>query len=342
MKRNLLAALLMTAAASVSVAADGELRVAALGPLALDSGEVLADCRVGYRTWGAIADDRSNVVVLTTWFAGDSGGLASLVGDGKMFDSSRFHVIAIDALADGVSSSPSNSAHAPGASFPRITIGDMVRAQHALLTRYFRLPHVHAIAGLSMGGMQVFEWVLAHPEFTDLAIPIAGTPRQTAHDLLLWTTQLAILERGGGDRERLRQAMQVAARLNLMEIRTPEWIVGRIAPGDLAKAVASQEEGVLRRDPYDYAAQLRAMIDHDVYRRVDGSVEAAAKAIRAKMLVVVASRDQMVRPEPAEELARATGSELLVLTGDCGHLATACESEVLAAAVRGFLDRIHR
>ena len=61
------------------------------------------------------------------------------------------------------------------------------------------------------------------------------------------------------------------------------------------------------------------------------------EAVKAKLLVVVAMQDHMVNPAPAEQFARATKSELLTLTGDCGHLATTCEKEKLIGAVTRFL-----
>ena len=70
------------------------------------------------------------------------------------------------------------------------------------------------------------------------------------------------------------------------------------------------------------------MIGHDI---------GAYDAVRAKMLVVTSQQDHMVNPAPAEEFARATKSELMVLTSDCGHLATVCEKEKLITAVTRFL-----
>ncbi len=71
------------------------------------------------------------------------------------------------------------------------------------------------------------------------------------------------------------------------------------------------------------------MILHDI---------GAVTSIKPKMLIVVAAQDQMVNPEPSREFARVTGSELVTLSNDCGHLATTCEPEVLKAAVAKFLD----
>ena len=109
-------------------------------------------------------------------------------------------------------------------------------------------------------------------------------------------------------------------------VQTPAYIASHTK--DIDALMRSHEEALRKLDRRNYAAVLRAMIGHDI-----GPFD----AVRAKMLVVVAEQDHMVNPAPAEEFARATKSELLVLTGDCGHLATACEKEKLIPAVARFL-----
>src|SRR5687767_14970226 len=92
-----------------------EPRIASLGDFPLEAGGTIRHCRIGYRTAGTLNADRSNAVVVLTWFAGHSGGLVPSIGERKLFDSSRWFVITIDALGDGISSSPSNSTTQPGA-----------------------------------------------------------------------------------------------------------------------------------------------------------------------------------------------------------------------------------
>ena len=109
------------------------LQVAELGDFQLASGAVIRDARIGYRTAGELNADRSNAVLFPTWFTGTSEDLFTSDAVGAV-DMSRFFLIAVDALANGTSSSPSNSARQPKGEFPRLTIGDMVRSQHLAVT----------------------------------------------------------------------------------------------------------------------------------------------------------------------------------------------------------------
>ncbi len=62
---------------AVAAHGDGELRFAKIGYL-----------EIGYRTYGTLAADKSNVIVVLTWFGGTSADLAGWIGAG--FRKSRF------------------------------------------------------------------------------------------------------------------------------------------------------------------------------------------------------------------------------------------------------------
>ena len=79
------------------------------------------------------------------------------------------------------------------------------------------------------------------------------------------------------------------------------------------------------------------MMRLDVSRDFGGSLERAAKSVKAKVFVVVAKFDHVVTPGPATEFATLLGAKLLSLDGDCGHLATSCESRLINEAVKDFL-----
>jgi homoserine O-acetyltransferase/O-succinyltransferase len=313
-----------------------ELKFANLGVLKLESGEDLKDCRIGYRTLGHLNEDRSNAILLLTWFNGKSEALENSVGPNKLVDPAQYFVVMIDALGDGVSTSPSNSATQPQDKFPRISMRDMVNAEYQLATKELQLAHVRAVIGISMGGMQTFQWVASYPSFMDEAIPIMGTPQQTSYDLLQWNLQADNVEYHlkNGDRE---HALDGAMKLGVLQITTPERLASETKRGDIDKLVNTTLAGWKKdTQPYDYLCQLHAMIPLNIVPQ-GGSLEDAAKLVKAKMLVIVGRHDHLVNPAPALAFAGFRKSTVLVLEGDCGHQAPECQEDLLVATVRGFL-----
>src|SRR5262249_44867773 len=92
-----------------------------------------------------------------------------------------------------------------------------------------------------------------------------------------------------------------------------------------------------RFDANDRVRQLGAMMEHDISRTTGGSLEGAAKALKAKMLVVVNEHDAMVTPGPALDFAKLAKAETLVLKGDCGHKAPSCEEATIGKRIAQFL-----
>src|SRR5512146_3518012 len=203
----------------------GAQQFANIGNLKLQNGQIIRDCRLGYRTFGQLNDDKSNAVLFPTWFGGRTQDLVELIGPGKLVDSSKYFVVAVDALGDGISSSPSNSQAQPRMKFPQFSIRDMVESEHELATRVLHLTHVRAVMGISMGGMQTFQWMTAYPDFMDKAIPIVGSPKLTSYDLLLWTAEEHAIEADAawnhGDYASVPVAgMKTAADIHFMNLTT--------------------------------------------------------------------------------------------------------------------------
>ena len=320
--------------------AEGQQQIADLGTCKLVSDLEITGCRIGYRTWGALNSGRSNAILFPSWFSGSSQNIAAFIGADKMLDPGKYFIIAVDALADGVSSSPSNSATQPGPLFPAITTRDMVRAEYRLATERLHLTHLHAVMGISMGGMQTFEWIVDYPDFMDRAIPIVGSTRLTGYDLLLWNSEVDAIKADPAWRQgHYTHAPPVgaAAILHYMNLSTPAHYARENPPDKFAAGYAAYfTKGILPFDANDWLAQLEAMIHHDVAH--GGSLEEAAKRVHAKVLVVAAAQDHMVNPKPALDFAAQIGAKTLILESDCGHLSPGCESAKMYPAVRAFLD----
>ncbi len=332
----IVAVLCMWAAASYGQ----DLKFVELGDFRLENGETIRDCRLGYRTFGVLNHDKSNAVLFPTWLAGTSGELADLgfIGPGKLADTEKYFVIAVDAFGNGVSSSPSNSKLQPEGSFPRFSIGDMVNAQHLLVSRHFGLSKLRAAIGISMGAMQVFQWMVSHPDFLCKAVPVSGTPRQTAYDLLVWQAELGIIDalKSSG---KYSLAMKAVAAIHTVLARTPDYYASQIKRQNFLRFIADNEKALSGYDPCDWASQLLAMMNHNIYKTFNDSPGQAAKTVKAQALIITSSRDHLVYPGPSRELAGLLDARLFELTGDCGHFAFFCEQDKILKVAADFLEK---
>ncbi len=328
---------LLLAALSTGLAhAQPALQTADLGTCALENGAVIQNCTIGYRTAGTLNDERSNAILFPTWFSGTTDDLTGQMGPGGLVDTSRYHVIFVDALGNGVSSSPSTSAAQPDSSFPVFTVKDMVHAQHRLLTEHMNIDSLHAVMGISMGGMQTFAWMTQYPDFMDKAVPIAGTPRLTPQDRLLWQAELRAFRTACRAANSRRQAMRTIAAIHSLHLQTPAKLA-RMDSTEFRDFYDAQESAILEFDPYDWAWQIKAMLRHDSTEPFGGSLENTADAVTADALVVTVQQDHMVNPIPAQRFAEALGAEDMRLNTPCGHLGTGCKQDTVATTVRQFL-----
>lgn len=321
----------------VSGAAEGDQQIAELGTCALESGQPIQECRIGYRTYGKLNGDKSNVVLFPTWFTGKTENLAFVPKD--LVDTKKFFLILVDAIGNGVSSAPSSSRSQPRLKFPKFTIRDMVESQRRLLRETLKIDKPITVMGISMGGMQSFEWAVGHPEEVKKIIPIVGSPQLTANDLLLWNAELDLLDGSkqyadGEYRDRPRiPALQEFHWLNLT---TPAHRNGETSRAAFP-AFQAEKTADTSFDWNDWHRQLEAMIAHDVARKDGGDLAVAAKRVKARGLVIVAEQDHMVNPDTSKRFAALMNAKLFVTNTPCGHMAPGCEP-LIPNEVRKFLD----
>ena len=318
-----------------------ELQVAELGECALEGGAVLAPCDLAYRTYGELNAERDNAILISTWFGGNSAAWTGILGSG-LIDLEGFYTIVVDAFGNGVSSSPTTSPTQRGEAFPLISIGDMVHSQHRLVTEVLGLDGLYGVMGISMGGMQTFQWLVEYPGFFDKAVSIIGSPRVGPYDIARWETELRVLELfelcGCED------AAAAHAGLSILTTYTPDYHF-RVTDRNTVQAnLDRQGQNVQRLSEgrsKNIATQLRAMINLDISRNFGGDMAAAAAAMQAELLVIVNATDHLVTPGPALELVELTGAQSLVLNDDCGHLSPfqACSGTQMTEAISAFLAK---
>ncbi len=319
----------------------GEQLFANLGDFRLESGGIIKDCRLAYRTMGSMNNNKSNIVLMTTWLSGTSQELVDLgfIGEGKMLDTKKYYVIAVDAFGNGVSSSPSNSTMQPYDAFPLFSIKDMVDSQYMLLTKYLKINHVHAVAGISMGGMQTFQWMVSYPGFMDRAVSIEGTPWLSSYDMLAWHAELSVIDAAQNCNMSHADVMKTIMPIQQLLVWTPAYRAKNTKPSDLPGFIAAVEKEFLKYNDLNWEWQLRAILGHSILKAFDGSAEKAAAAVKAKSMVITSRQDLAVYPGPSVAFAVMINAESPQLTGDCGHFEFLCEQAKLDSLVNGFLAK---
>ena len=156
-------------------------------------GETLERLKLHYATLGTPHRDTTgavdNAVLVLHWTGADSRTLLSptytkaLFDAGRPLDSSRYYLIFPDNVGHGQSSKPSDGLKAH---FPNYDYGDIVDLQHKLVTETLGIGHLHAILGMSMGGMNAWQWAEAYPDAMDGVMPVVSLPMSVSGRNLLW------------------------------------------------------------------------------------------------------------------------------------------------------------
>jgi len=170
--------------------------------LLLESERSLGPITLAYETYGKLNRGKTNAILVAHALSGDAhaagfhegektpGWWDSMIGPGKSFDTNRYFVISSNVVggckgSTGPSSLNPKTGKPYGLDFPVITIADMVKAQRHLVDS-LGIEKLLSVAGGSMGGMQVLQWVASYGERLRSAIPIATalkhSPQQIAFD----------------------------------------------------------------------------------------------------------------------------------------------------------------
>jgi homoserine O-acetyltransferase len=169
-------------------------------PFSLDGGGTLREVTIAYETWGTLAPDASNAILICHAWTGDShvagpagighptpGWWEGVIGSGRFIDTDRHFVVCTNVLGGcqgttGPASPHPDDGEPYGLRFPVVTIRDMVRAQ-THLADHLGVARWKAVVGGSMGGMQVLEWAITYPHRVGSAVPIATCIESSAQQI---------------------------------------------------------------------------------------------------------------------------------------------------------------
>jgi homoserine O-acetyltransferase len=156
----------------------------------LEEGGTIRGCKLAYATFGTLNAAKDNAILLPTWYSGTHKIIEQVyIGKGRALDPDKYFIIVVNQIGNGLSTSPHNTPAPAGmGNFPRVRIGDDVRAQHKFVTDTFGLKRFVLVVGGSMGAQQTYEWAVRYPDMVQRAAPIAGTAKNTVHDFLFTET----------------------------------------------------------------------------------------------------------------------------------------------------------
>jgi len=337
--RNIVKTLFYFIIFSALIYGSGEQQYSDLKDFTLETGKIIKNCKLGYRTYGKLNEGKTNAVIFPTWFGGTSQNIGSFMGSGKLADSARYFVIAIDAFGNGISSSPANSAEQDNESFPVFSIADMVKAEHKLVTEDLGIRHLYAAIGGSMGSMQVYQWLVTYPDFITKAVTYVPTPRVSSYELMNWNIMLTMIENGHKCGMQEKDIMKPVNMLNILHSETPRAFVNEHPYESFQEYLGTyNQERKTIFTSYNFASQLRAMLSFNISKKFDNSLEKAALEIKAKVLVIVSLQDHTIEPKQALDFAKLIHAKVVTLNSELGHLAIGHELPVCSKAIAEFLD----
>lgn len=322
-----------------------------LGNFQLESGEAICDFYLSYVLHGELNTNRSNAVLALCALGSTHHRLDFLIGMGRALDMSELCVICVDAIGNGLTTSPSSSEAQPGMKFPRFSIRDMVESQRRLIQDHLDIDRLRAVVGASMGGMQALQWGVSHPGAMERIVamtpmakttPWSGAVNEIGRKALMADPQWA---------ERSNASAGWGAWVPLMQLisgRTPQALASEFAEvGEVLrwidKRIAWQREVGL--SAIDWVYQTWAYDAHDVGTTPGfyGQTQRALQEIKAKTLVLAPKLDLFNPIEAAREAtSQIPCASFVLINSDQGHQsagpARADDAQYLNEVIHNFLN----
>lgn len=346
-------------------------------PLKLAAGGELPGVRLAYETWGELAPDGSNAVLVLHALTGDahlegpagpghptSGWWPGLIEPGGPLDPARWFVVAPNAVG-GCQGSTGPASRAPdgrtwGSRFPTVTVRDTVVAEQYLADA-LGIDAFACVIGGSMGSMRSLEWAATEPDRVRRLFLLAGPAASTADQIGWASPQIQAITGDphwhGGDYhdtpEGPWRGLGVARRIAHLSYRSGYELATRFGrdpqPGEDPLdggryAVESYLDHhahklVHRFDAASYVRLTQAMNHHDVGRD-RGGVTAALSRVSARTYVAGVTSDRLYPLADQQELADGIprADPLKVIDSPYGHDGFLVETPTVARLLAELLD----
>jgi homoserine O-acetyltransferase/O-succinyltransferase len=356
-------------------------------PLKMDAGVSLSPLTIAYQTYGELNAGKSNAILVCHALTGDqhvanthpitgkAGWWYTMVGPGRPIDTNRYFVIASNVVGGcmgttGPASLNPATGRPYGLDLPVVTIKDMVRAQ-AMLIDHLGIDMLFCIAGGSMGGMQVLQWVATFPDRVFAAMPIATAARHSSQNIAFhevgrqavmadpdWR-QGRYLEEGVIPTKGLAVA-RMAAHITYLSDEALQSKFGRKLQDRSAPTFSFdadfQIENYLRYqgtsfvdrfDANSYLYVTRACDYFDLAADYGGTLAYAFKGSKSRFCVVSFNSDWLYPTQASRAIVHALNAggasvSFVDIETDRGHDAFLLDTPEFIATSRGFLDAAAR
>ncbi|MGH8505023.1 MAG: homoserine O-acetyltransferase MetX [Stenotrophobium sp.] len=326
--------------------------------LRLESGTVLPQMTVAYRTWGALNHARDNTVLVCHALTGSADvdqWWSGLLGPDRALDPTRDFILCSNVLGSCYGTTGPRSINpltgAPyGGDFPHITVRDMVRVQAHLLDE-LGIARLALVIGGSLGGMQVLEWAALYPGRVGSIVVIGCGVRQSPWAIAWSEAQRQAIYadpnwRGGNYSPSTPPTAGLAAARAMAMLSYRHWRefqrrFGRRQRADgvfeIESWLAHHGDALVRRfDAASYVTLTRAMDSHDLGSQ-RGDYTAVLAGLDVPALVIGINSDLLYPLAEQQELAGLLPSaKLAVLDSLHGHDAFLIETGKLNQLIGDF------
>jgi homoserine O-acetyltransferase len=330
----------------------------------LESGVVLPELTLAYESYGRLAADGRNAILVTHGFTSSqhaagkhspadeaAGWWDGLIGPGKAIDTNRYYVVASNMLGSSYGSTAPATINPKtgrryGPDFPDITLRDMVAAQKAMLDG-LGVKHLVAVAGPSFGGYQAFQWAVTYPDAMRGIVAVVTAPKGGGGPEAVETLRKRLATQAswnGGwhyDQGGIVETMTAIRVETLQRYGTNEVLARTIADPAARDAELRRQAATWAKDfdPNSLVTLRKASVRFDAERDL--------ARIKAKLLYVLSRTDKLFPPSIApgvmDKLAKAgVQASYFEIDSDLGHVASGPEWAKWGPRLQSFLEALDR
>jgi homoserine O-acetyltransferase len=290
------------------------------GDIKLQSGDIMKNAQIAYKTFGKMNEDKSNVILYPTWYSGFIADNEWLIGEDMALDPNKYFIIIVALFGNGQSSSPSNNP-----SYSNCTLYDNVVQQHNLVTKHLGIEKLKLVVGWSMGAQQTYQWAALYPEMVEKIAPFCGSAKTAPHNFVFLEGIKAALLAGNKSEQGIRSFARVYAGWGFSQPFYKYELWHQLGFNSLEQFLTDFWEDFFMKRDADNLLALAWTWQHgniSANTKFKCSLSRALSSIKSKALIMPAEMDLYFPPDDnRDEMKYLSDAEFVVIPGVWGHFA---------------------